>query len=710
MAGAVLPVAEESGAPPGQRAFRPDVEGLRAVAVLLVVLFHANLPGVTGGFVGVDVFFVISGFVITGVLLRAQARGEGTSLLDFYARRARRILPASSLVLVVAVLATVVVLGSVYEVGVAIDGRWAALFLANVHFALTGTNYLSSQLPPSPLQNFWSLAVEEQFYVVYPALFWVVATWGSRVRFAARLTGLLGIVVVASFVLSVTQTASNPTTAFFSPFTRAWELALGGLVAVCAPRLARLPEELAVLLGWVGLAAVAVAAVTYTNTTPYPGAFAALPVVGTALVIAAGSRPLRQGPEAVLGLRPAQWLGRRSYSWYLWHWPLLVLAADRAGTLTLPLGRALLWVGVALVLAMATYRWIENPLRHSARLRASRRASLGLGALLVAGSLVVTSAVVWVDRSPTAAVSRPASTPVTGALLAAELAHLKATIAASTSITRLPDDLTPSLAAVQADGPWPPPRCFPGYGQFPPADCIFGDLHGRHTMVLLGDSHAAMWFVDLEELATQNHWRLVVMAMGACPAISLPVPNPPGWKQPGQPYAACAAWHSEALARIRALRPSLAVVSQEVYRSPDQGDYSFDTWRGANVSLVRSLAAVGTQAVILGNIPTPNISPQHPAAADSVAGPTCLSLHATDIQRCALATYALQGYRSAEAEAAAVTGAEYVHLTPWFCASTRCSPVVGNLQVYWDPYHVTATYSRFLLVPLALALDLPARS
>src|SRR5580704_4136136 len=169
------PSGDESGTAPGDRSFRPDVQGLRAVAVLLVVLYHANVPDLTGGFVGVDVFFVISGFVITGLLLRERHSTGPTSLFSFYARRCRRILPAATLVVVVTVIAAYVFLGVVAGSGTADDGRWAAAFLANVHFERVGTNYLLSQQLPSPLQNFWSLSVEEQFYLVYPTLFLVVA-------------------------------------------------------------------------------------------------------------------------------------------------------------------------------------------------------------------------------------------------------------------------------------------------------------------------------------------------------------------------------------------------------------------------------------------------------------------------------------------------------------------------------------------------------
>lgn len=706
----ILPSGGESGAPPNGRPFRPDVEGLRAVAVLAVVFFHAGLPGFGGGFVGVDVFFVISGFVITGVLLRARDRGEGTSLLDFYARRARRILPASSLVLLAVVVGTVIVLGSAFEVGVATDARWTAVFLANFHFAADGTNYLSAQSPPSPLQNYWSLAVEEQFYVVYPALFWLVASWRARWSLNVRLALTLSIVIVASFIGSVVQTASSPTVAYFSPFTRAWELALGALVAVATPWLVRLSTKQAWCVGWIGICAIALAIAAYSVSTPYPGAYVALPVVGTALVIAAGSQVLRTGPELALGHPVAQWLGRRSYSWYLWHWPILVIVADWEGTFTLSWAQGLFWVLVALAVAMATYRWIENPIRHAPKLRASRGASLGLGGLLIAISLLVASLVIWEHpAAPVSPIPSASVTPATKAGLSAALRGIERTIRASTSVTRVPPDLTPSLAVVHYDLPWPSPPCFPGYGAFPPSSCIFGAVHGDHTMVLLGDSHAAMWFQPLDAIAKASHWRLIMMAKGDCPAVDLAVANPPGWGRANQTFAACAAWHRVALARIRALRPDLVVISQEVDLAPGGASYSTSQWKSSMAGLLRSLADVGAKAVVFGNLPSPATASGGASEAQVLAGPICVARHRQDVQHCALRVRTLARYRTAEQEAARVAGVPYISMIPYFCSGPTCSPVIGKYQVYWDPYHVTATYARYLTLPLAVALDLNAR-
>jgi len=382
---------DEAGTAPEDRRFRPDIQGLRALAIVLVVLYHAHIPGVGGGFVGVDVFFVISGFVITGVLLRERASTGGTSIIAFYARRVRRILPAASLVIIVTVLAAYVLLGPLSGRQTAVDGQWASVFLVNFHFVAQETNYLASQTPPSPLQNFWSLAVEEQFYVVYPTVFLLVASILVRTSLRLRMTVLLGATIVASFALSVVLTSSDPTSAFFSPFTRAWELALGALIAVSTGSLRRMPTAVARTMSWLGLGAILTAAVVFTSATSYPGWLVAVPVTGAGLVVAGGAVGASMGAESVLRLRPFQLLGLISYSLYLWHWPVLIMAMEWRGVAVLPTMDNVVLVLVALALSIGTYVVVENPVRHSRTLVARPRTSVALGGCLVAGSLVLST-------------------------------------------------------------------------------------------------------------------------------------------------------------------------------------------------------------------------------------------------------------------------------------------------------------------------------
>lgn len=369
--------------------FRPDVEGIRAIAVLVVVLYHSHVPGFRGGFVGVDVFFVISGFLITSLLLREREKSGTISISDFYGRRARRILPASALMVIVTIWASYHWLGFLRGNTIAGDAKWTSIFAANLHFAAIGTSYLGSQAPPSTLQHMWSLGVEEQFYVVWPTMFYIAIRLGSKDRARLRLGIVLGILSVASLALSVAQTSSNATAAYFSPFVRAWELAAGAMVAVAMPAVRRLPSAVAGSLSMAGLTAIVLANLVYSDSTQYPGLADALPVIGTAALIAGGSAT--SGPiQSMLATHPFQWLGKRSYSLYLWHWPLLIIPMEYAGH-QLPVLDNLGWVGLALVIAAVSYRFVENPIRRSRWLSSRSMASMMMGVTVVAVTIAVAS-------------------------------------------------------------------------------------------------------------------------------------------------------------------------------------------------------------------------------------------------------------------------------------------------------------------------------
>lgn len=385
-------VVESSSAPPRRpgagQGFRPDIEGLRAVAVGLVLLFHSYGGPVTGGFVGVDVFFVISGFLITSLLLAEQDRNGRISIAGFYARRVRRILPASALVVAVTVVAAYHFLGFISGNQVATDAKWTAVFSANIHFALIGTDYWGSQLPPSPLQHMWSLGVEEQFYVLWPGLFFLLVLIVRGTRRRNPLAAALVLIIGLSFTWSVVETMSNASWAYFSPLTRAWELALGALVAVLAPTIGRLgtgwPTQLLALCGVIG---IGLSAFAFDPSTPYPGSAVALPVVGAALVIAAGCADVNTYVGRALSVRPMQWVGARSYSLYLWHWPLLLIAAQYVGN---QLSR---WQNTGLLLAAVvasavTYRLVENPVRRARVLTSHTGLSLAIGAALIIGTIL----------------------------------------------------------------------------------------------------------------------------------------------------------------------------------------------------------------------------------------------------------------------------------------------------------------------------------
>jgi peptidoglycan/LPS O-acetylase OafA/YrhL len=673
-----LPLGDEAGTAPGDRPFRPDVEGLRAVAIALVVLYHAGFPGVGGGYVGVDVFFVISGFVITGLLLRERAGTGRTSILGFYARRCRRILPAATLVLLVTVVATYLLLGSVSGNATGDDARWAAVFLSNFHFKSLGANYFTSQGLPSPLQNFWSLSVEEQFYIVYPTFFLLLIHFGRRASTRRYLAFALGVVIAASYILSVVLTRSHPNAAYFSPLTRAWELALGALVAVATTRLKRIPARAAAVLTWGGLAAIACSALVFKTHTPYPGSLVAVPVVGAALVIAGGAAMPGSGAEKLLGLSPFRWLGKRSYSLYLWHWPILVIAVEHSGKRSLPLKDNLALVLLALVISMASYRWVENPVRHW-RLPSWKSVSAGVALVLavVAGFSYV--------------ISRNTVTPVLRTVVPArDVGAVVDQVAAAARVTTVPESvaLAEYGAAYPSSAFFVSRTCWANINQARSSICDLGDPSGSQLMVLLGDSKALMWTPAFEAIARADHWRLILLVKVGCRAAWVPGAV--------QQQNHCPAWHQWASKWVNQNDPNLLVVSQldTVSAKPAKRR---TLWREGLNDLFDSFKVPAMREVLLGSTPTL-----------AQGGPVCLSVHRDDAQVCSsTAGSSVPRLSRVDKATALADHVEYVDTTPWFCSKV-CTPVVGSYELYdTSGVHITSAWAQYLQNVVAESLSLP---
>jgi peptidoglycan/LPS O-acetylase OafA/YrhL len=358
---------------------------------LLVVLYHGNIPGDHGGFLGVDVFFVVSGFVITNVLLRERASKGTTSIPGFYARRIRRILPAATVVLIATVFATYHWLSFVAGAINANDAKYVAVFVGNFRFASLGTQYFTATQPPSTLQQFWSLAVEEQFYLVWPVLFLSLTLPWRAFSPVTRLVSALSLVIGVSLAWCIIETHQSEVWAFFSPLTRAWELALGALLAVLGPHLRARAPRLGIVLASLGLVAVLLSAWFYTSSTLWPGAAVIIPVVATGMIIAGGSL---RGPESFgrfVKFAPVQWMGNISYSLYLVHWPILTIATQYA-IAPLPLHSELELVALSIAIAAVLYYAVENPIRRSRWLARRRLVTFAMGAVLIGLSF---AAIYW---------------------------------------------------------------------------------------------------------------------------------------------------------------------------------------------------------------------------------------------------------------------------------------------------------------------------
>jgi peptidoglycan/LPS O-acetylase OafA/YrhL len=681
-------------------AFRPDIEGLRAVAVLAVIAFHVG--ALSGGFVGVDVFFVISGFLITGLLWAELSATGRINLSRFYAARARRLLPAAAVVLIITAAAAAVLLPPLQARSVLDDGLASALYVGNYRFAITGTDYLGHSAP-SPFQHYWSLGVEEQFYLLWPALLLGIGLLCRRRRFG-YVAGLVGVAAV-SLALAMQWTHTSPPWAFFSLPTRAWELAAGGLIAVSVPVWRRLPPGVAAIAGVGGLALIGTAVVEFDDRTPYPGTAALLPVLGTALLIGAGCAAPTRGVGRLLCLPWMRAIGRLSYSWYLWHWPLLVLAPVALGH---PLG----WAGRAaavsasFVLAVLTLRYLERPIRYARPLRVSTGRSLGLGSAVTAAAvcaalllpmLVPTpvgqhapaaSPVSHSAAQPTAA--QAAGDPLIGAVAAAESA-----VEAAARGMPVPADLAPPLIEAAADKPAIfLDGCVRSWLEVGVPDCVSGDPAAATTVALIGDSHAAMWQPGLDIVAQQRNWRLVTMAKITCPLQDLPITSP----YLGRQYSECEQWRQEALARLSDQRPKLVVLSMSRRYAADFGFTSYDPgWIASLTALVADLRArTGARVLVLGPVPDPQTDV-----------PVCLSGNLGDTLACA--PLRRDGLNSdgirAEAQAAGAGGGQYADLSGMFCTGQVCPVVVGRELVFRDDNHLTVTYAEALAPVLSVIAE-----
>jgi len=699
--------------------FRPDIEGLRAVAVLAVVLFHADTPGVGGGYIGVDLFFVISGFLITGLLWREASPTGTIRLRSFYGARARRLLPASAAVGVVIAIASVLLLPSALQArSVLGDGIASALYVSNYWFLLQGVDYLAPVMPPSPYEHYWSLGVEEQFYLVWPTMILGIAWAIRRVRRRTRAQAtssprpyviVLALVAVVSFALSLAITYVVPSVAFFSLPTRAWQLAAGGLVALTASRWRRLPTASAAIVGWAGLVVILLGCTLLNRNTLYPGTAALVPVLGAVLVIGAGCASPLVGCGRVLASSPMQAIGRVSYSWYLWHWPLLLLTPLLLGH---PLGLAgrLTTAFVALGLAVLTLHLIENPLRFAAPIRRSPMASLllGGGVTAVAGGVCVTLLAfvpVSVGRGAPAAPLTVTTTGPPGSSTNADDAAIQhafeqvhTAVSAALLPRAVPSNLQPSLAnaadelkALFLGG------CMRAGTQGGQPECATGDTASPTTVALVGDSHAAMWSPAFQRVAEQRRWRLETLTKTACPVLDLPDPN-----TVRRLVSQCDQWRNQVLARLRAEHPQLVVVSMwrgyiAGHGGIVPGFTAYDAaWIDSLIRLVHDLRATGANVLVLGPVPDPH---------ESV--PICVSAHLDDAAACSQPRALAVNASGIAAESAATTaaGGRYVDLSDLFCGAERCPVVVGNTLVYFDWSHLTFEYSRQLAPVLEALAD-----
>ncbi|WP_206666810.1 acyltransferase family protein [Mycolicibacterium cosmeticum] len=658
----------------GGRSKRLDIQGMRAIAVALVLLFHAEIPGFGGGYVGVDVFFVISGFLISTHLLESLQRGGRIGYGAFYARRARRLLPAAFLVIAATLVAATVLVSPVQFRYVVKDAVAAALYVPNLLFAYNATDYLAEKTP-SLFLHYWSLGVEEQFYLVWPVLLALVfGRFALRWRFGLT----LAVLTAVSFVLCVWLTGFSQANAFFMLPARMWEFGLGALVAFGVLRRGRiLPTSIAPLAGWLGLGAIVASGVLFSTATEYPGYAVAVPVAGAALLIAAG--PVARGPAAVLSVRPLTWLGDISYSLYLVHWPVLMLPVAATGYMqALPLWLRVAAATACIPLAWVLYRFVEQPGQRAAWLTDGRpRRTFAVAAAAMA-AIVAAGTTAGVTLHPPLSAAKP-------------VAHTSLTVKPA-GTPYVPDNLNPALGTAEGDQPVVYTNgCHRSQWSTDAAGCLTGTNPAAPLVALFGDSHATQWYPALSALAERGVIRLDSHTKSACPAVPIPIAH----------YAACAAWRSAVLGRLVDSKPDLILLAGYPRNYLSRADDPARDWGSAFATLLDQLpkaARVG----IFADTPSIGVTPS-----------ICLGRFVDDALRCALprAVALDQNIRETERALAAGRSITYLDYSDYLCNDRMCPAIIGDTLVYRDGSHLTATMSAELapLVGADITALLPAR-
>ncbi|MEV0759030.1 acyltransferase family protein [Nocardia sp. NPDC050435] len=666
---------------PARRAsgYRRDLDGLRGVAILLVVAFHIWFRRVSGG---VDVFLVLSGFFFTGMLLRRVESDDSGPILPTLRRTAKRLLPALVVVLAAVSVASVLLSPYTQWAGIADQTLASIFYYQNWQLALTWSDYLAADPSVSPLQHLWSMAVQGQFYLaallVIAVLAGLLRQFGRGEMLRPVVLILTLVVVPLSFVYAMRGTETHQAWNYYDTFARGWELLTGSALAVLAP-LIRLARPIRQTLAVLGLAGVLLCGVVLDGANQFPGPAALLPVAATVAVILAGANLVaaeRPAPNRWLASPVPVRLGELAYGLYLWHWPLLIFYMAESGQHRVGPAAGLALIALSLALAWFTHRCIEQPLRGRSR---ARHWAGPVVALL--GVLVVSASSIWhvvIDARPDEPIAGLDQNLYPGA---EALVH---------GIPVPPAPLRPSLFEAAADVP-PPTRdgCIADWDTREVITCVYGDQTAERTLAVVGSSHAEHWLPALQVLAAEHRFRLEVYLKMGCPLTVAAAPEYQGESNPD-----CRDWSHEVIDRLAVDRPDWIFTTGT--RPVDEGgdetprDY-LDVWtalaeRGLNVVAIRDTPWLRRDGGVRYR------------AVDCLGG-------GGDPLSCGMRRdAALSPVDPAAEPAAGFPNVTPIDLTDAVCQTDICPVAAGNVLIYHDEHHLTASYSRSLAPALGREL------
>ena len=529
-----------------------QIQGLRALAAILVTLFHARL--VPGGFIGVDIFYVISGYLITGLILREIEKTGTLDLKSFYQRRIKRLLPTSVFVLFVTAIFAWILFPPITRDSLGRDLFAAAAYISNYLFAWWQNDYQNLNATPSPFIHYWSLAVEEQFYLVWPIFILFLARYGKRV-----ILGGIAVTTALSLIFSIYLTQAAPIWAFYSLPTRAWELGFGALLLFIPDFKKKMR-----ILPWLGFLGIAISALNFNENTAFPGKNALLPVLATTVLMAT----IKYWPPLFDDLANSgisQWLGAISYPLYLWHWPALVLPSSALGR-PLRIYERFLCIVLTVVLAHLTSKYVEDPLRH----KKLRTATVYKGAVITTTLSLIAGIVI--------------------ASSASSIITTKGAASYKFDLVKVMEK-----PAVYGDG------CHVNYGETKSGYCTYGNKNSSTTIVLYGDSHAAQWFPALEKLANERGFKLVSLTKSACPAVDSKRPDQGAFKM-----VHCTKWRQNSIARIAKIKPMAVITSSFQYFTPANTKISRSQWwSDGQRKLLKDLQGSTAHLIYISDTPRP---------------------------------------------------------------------------------------------------------
>lgn len=641
----------KSTASPATLTYRKDIQGLRALAVLLVIAAHAKIPGFEGGFIGVDVFFVISGYLITGLLLKELASEGEIRFLRFYARRLKRLLPALALVVTTTAFISYQMLPTTEQLPQAVSAATAIFWVSNIHFAFGNLDYFGSQADQNIFLHTWSLGVEEQFYLAWPILL-ALAFWATRNRkYQTNLTIMLVAVAVISLIACIYQTYLNARLAFYLTPFRAWQFGVGGLVFLFSERSALISKTTASTLSVLGLLLIIGGALTLRSSAPYPGVFALIPTIGAAFLIIAGGASTSGLTSKLMENRFAHCMGNISYSWYLWHWPIFIL-----GGLFLPLSNPinqLLLILVSGVLAYVTYHLFENPIRRSNKLISFN--GWQIIASLTLMTVINISLIKWFNEADRQ-ISAPSSSP-----------YIKAKL---------------DIPVIYGMG------CDDWYHSANVKLCSFGDENAENTVAIIGDSIGLQWFPALQKIYNKPNWKIVVMTKSSCPMVDEAL----FYKRIGREYTECALWRGAVMTQLKRLNPNVTILgSAEAY------DFTSEKWREGTDRILQQVSSSSAQAHIIRA--TPGLP---------FDGPLCLATTKATLTDCSTVNSHLRSmaWTSIQEAAKNFTNVFTIDLNNAVCPDGVCQAELNGIVVYRDSLHLTSTFTESLADKLQLKLNM----